>query len=57
MYVMKGIETDPNVEVFHWLEVMKLREIYEKPFDVSRKLEKEPERSDMSSRGVTSSSC
>ncbi|CAB4026655.1 CST complex subunit STN1 [Paramuricea clavata] len=29
------IETDPNVEVFHWLEVMKLREIYEKPFEVS----------------------
>jgi hypothetical protein len=23
------------VEVFHWLEVMKLREIYEKPFEVS----------------------
>mgnify|MGYP002803539409 FL=1 len=29
------IETDPNAETFHWLDVMKLREIYEKPFELT----------------------
>ncbi|XP_028409616.1 CST complex subunit STN1-like [Dendronephthya gigantea] len=27
-----NIETDSNVEVLHWLEVMKLKEVYQKPF-------------------------